>query len=222
MSFKPYIVGISGGSASGKTSFLRKLREGMPEDTVCIVSQDNYYLPMAQQQRDDNDQINFDLPSSIQRQQFFEDMQRLKSGQVVQINEYTYNNAARQVDKLVLEPAPIIIMEGLFIFHYEEIREELDLKVYIDARDEVKLERRLKRDILERGYSEEAILYQWHNHVLPCYSQFLRPYRDDADIIVTNNKSFDKGLSVLLDHLKEVLKSDTWSANKNSLLEHFE
>ena len=204
MIVKPYIVGISGGSASGKTSFLRNLVEHLPFGQVCIVSQDNYYRPRELQLKDENGQINFDLPTSIDRIAFFNDMQRLAQGETITLMEYTFNNAGRAAHEIVVKPAPVIVMEGLFVFHYEEIREALDLKVYIDAREEVKLERRLKRDRDERGYDHETVIYQWNNHVMPSYQKYLRPYRDEADIIVTNNLNYDKGLQVLVNHLRAV------------------
>jgi uridine kinase len=207
MSQRPYIVGISGGSASGKTSFLKHLSEALPAGNLCIVSQDNYYRPKDQQLRDENGQINFDLPTSIDRQAFHADMQRLMRGESIRIKEYTFNNASREALEVEMHPAPILVMEGLFIFHYAEIRDELDLKVYIDARDEIKLERRLKRDRDERGYEHDVVLYQWNNHVMPSYMQFLRPYRDEADIIVTNNSSYDLGLDVLKNHLAMVISN---------------
>lgn len=202
MNVKPYIVGISGGSASGKTSFLRNLAEHLPAGQLCIVSQDNYYRPRELQMKDENGQINFDLPTSIDRVAFFNDMQRLSQGETITLMEYTFNNAGRATREIIVKPAPIIVMEGLFVFHYEEIREALDLKVYIDAREEVKLERRLKRDRDERGYDHETVIYQWNNHVMPSYQKYLRPYRDEADIIVTNNLNYDKGLQVLCNHLQ--------------------
>jgi uridine kinase len=204
MSVKPYIVGISGGSASGKTSFLRNLVEQLPSGQLCIVSQDNYYRPKELQLKDENGQINFDLPTSIDRIAFFNDMQRLAKGDTISLMEYTFNNVGRAANEIVIKPAPIIVMEGLFVFHYEEIREALDLKVYIDAREEVKLERRLKRDRDERGYDHETVIYQWNNHVMPSYQKYLRPYRDEADVIVTNNLNYDKGLQVLCNHLRTV------------------
>jgi uridine kinase len=206
MNTRPYIVGISGGSASGKTSFLNQLKAELPFESVCVVSQDNYYRPREFQEKDENGQFNFDLPTSIDRGAFYTDMERLSAGESLSIKEYSFNNASRIAHSILLEPAPIIVMEGLFIFHYEEIRNELDLKVYIDARDEVKLQRRLKRDKDERGYPEDTVLYQWHNHVMPSYQRYLRPYRDDADIIITNNVSYKKGLTVLVNHLKVVLE----------------
>lgn len=205
MSKHPYLVGISGGSASGKTSFLKKLRSSLPEGSTCVVSQDNYYLPKEKQLKDENGHINFDLPTSIHRDAFFQDMMRLMKGETIQLQEYTFNNASHTSTVIHLDPAPIIIMEGLFIFHYEEIRDQLDLRVYIEAREDVKLNRRLKRDKDERGYPEDIVMYQWKNHVMPSYHQYLQPYRDQSDIIITNNDSFDIGLEVLVNHLKTKL-----------------
>jgi uridine kinase len=205
MSFRPYIVGISGGSASGKSSFLNDIFKKMPEKSISLVSQDNYYVSKELQVKDENGKENFDLPTSIDRKAFYDDMYKLMQNETIVINEYTFNNDAAQNRKIIVKPAPIIILEGLFIFYYEEIRQVLDLSIYIDAKDEVKLERRLKRDSEERGYPEAEVLYQWHNHVLPSYYKYLRPYRDLAHVIVTNNTNYQKGLQVIVDHLKQRL-----------------
>jgi len=153
MSRKPYLVGIVGGSASGKTSFLRDLVARLPERTCCVVSQDNYYRTIDEQARDANGFPNFDLPTSIHRTRFFEDMCALVRGETITKTEYTFNQRDRPAQLITIEPADVIIMEGLFVFHYEEIRRLLDLRVFIDAREDHRKERRLKRDLDERGYS---------------------------------------------------------------------
>jgi len=209
MTGKPYIVGIAGGSASGKTSFLRDLCDNFPAGSVSVLSQDNYYLPREKQQCDESGEINFDLPNSIHREDFANDLQKLISGQTVERTEYGFNNPEHKAGKVLIHPAPIIIMEGLFVFYYEEIRSLLDLKVYLDVREEVKLKRRILRDALERGYSESAVRIKWQNHVMPSYKQFLRPYRDTADIVIPNNSNYLKGLEVLKNHLLSVLVEKT-------------
>lgn len=204
MSYDCHIIGIAGGSASGKTSFLRDLEQTLPEGSVCVVSQDNYYHPKEMQHIDENGEINFDLPTSIDRNQFYQDLKSLSRGESIIKKEYTFNTNAKP-RKIKVDPAPIIIMEGLFIFHFEEIRNMLDLRVFLDVREDLKLERRIKRDIQERGYPEAAVRYQWDNHVMPSYKAYLRPFRDDANIIITNNHTFDKGMKVLADHLRALL-----------------
>jgi uridine kinase len=203
--YQPYIVGIAGGSASGKTSFLRELKENMPKGSVCIISQDNYYKPIEQQERDANGEINFDLPEAINRVQFYRDLINIRKGEEITIKEYTFNKKDKAPGYLKVKPAPIIVMEGLFIFHYEEIRKALDLRVFIDARENVMLARRIKRDADERGYDEADVRYRWENHVTPSYKQFLKPYRDDCHVIITNNSHYKKGLAVLLNHLRAEL-----------------
>tara|TARA_B110000305_G_C19404704_1_gene622060 strand:+ start:406 stop:1074 length:669 start_codon:yes stop_codon:yes gene_type:complete len=208
MTWEPYIIGIAGGSASGKTSFLRDLKDKMPKGSLCIISQDNYYKPIEEQQEDENGEVNFDLPESIDRNHFYDDLKKLRQGDTIKIKEYTFNNKDKELGYLLVKPAPVIVMEGLFIFHYEEIKKALDLRIYIDAHESVKLERRIKRDSLERGYPEKTVRYQWDNHVMPSYKKFLRPYRDDCHIIITNNSHYTKGLGVLTNHLNSLLPEE--------------
>jgi uridine kinase len=208
MNWEPYIIGIAGGSASGKTSFLKDLKDKMPKGSVCIISQDNYYKPIEEQQTDENGEVNFDLPESIDRNHFYDDLKKLRQGDTIKIKEYTFNNKDKEPGHLLVKPAPVIVMEGLFIFHYEEIKKALDLRIYIDAHESVKLERRIKRDSQERGYPEKTVRYQWDNHVMPSYKKFLRPYRDDCHIIITNNSHYTKGLEVLTNHLTSLLPEE--------------
>ena len=214
MAQQHYVVGIAGGSASGKTSFLNRLKEKLPNGSVCIISQDNYYRPQAEQQRDENGEVNYDLPSSFDKDAFFSDIKKLLANESISFEEYTFNNKAQKPCTITLHSAPIIIVEGLFVFHYPEIRHLLDLRVYLDVREELKLARRIKRDHDERGYPESVVRYQWTHHVQPSFKKFLKPYRDDSNIIITNNITFKKGLGVLTDHLlyrleKELIFSES-------------
>lgn len=205
---KHYVVGIAGGSASGKTSFLTRLKDNLPAGSVSIISQDNYYKPKDQQQIDENGQVNYDLPTSIDKDAFFRDIQTLLSGKSITFQEYTFNNPDRKPVLKTIDPAPILVVEGLFVFHYPEVRHLIDLRVYLDVREDIKLQRRIKRDRDERGYPEAVVRYQWEHHVLPSYKKFLKPYRDDSHIIITNNITFDKGLAVLTDHLHYRLEKE--------------
>lgn len=213
MAGKHYVVGIAGGSASGKTSFLRQLEKSLPDGSVSIISQDNYYKPRAEQQKDENGEVNFDLPTSIDKDAFFKDVKRLLDGHSISFREYTFNNAAQEPKTIIINPAPILVVEGLFVFHYTEIRQLLDLRIYLDVREELKLARRIKRDRDERGYPEAVVRYQWEHHVVPSFKKFLKPYRDDSHIIITNNITYDKGLAVLTDHLRYRLEKELMAAS---------
>lgn len=212
-----YLIGIAGGSASGKTYLLKALRDIFKPEEVCILSQDNYYHPAEKQALDEKGFINFDLPGAVDAGAFLEDIMKLRSGQKVKRQEYTFNQPGLVGKLLTLQPAPVIVAEGIFTFHFREVFKWLDLKIFLDCRDDIKLQRRLERDSRERGVPEEITLYQWHNHVCPGYDQYLLPYRDEADIILTNNEGFAKGLEILSDHITAVLRrGDSTSAQFSS------
>jgi uridine kinase len=155
---------------------------------VCLISQDDYYFPVAQDMTpEENKLYNFDLPSTINFEQFESDISKLLNNETIYKEEYTFNNPNIVPKMLEIKPAPIIIVEGLFILHFKEIAKLLNLKIFIDAHEDIALQRRLKRDLAERGYSNEDALYKWINHVLPAYNEFLLPYKHECDKIITNN-----------------------------------
>jgi uridine kinase len=184
---KPFIIGIAGGSGSGKTFFLNCFLHHFKQDEVTLVSQDDYYIPAGEMSQEENKLYNFDLPSTIDSDQFLRDIKQLLSGEVVYKKEYNFNNPLAVVKILEIKSAPIIIVEGLFILHFKEIAALLDHQIFVDADEQVALDRRIKRDGLERGYPEEDVLYKWHNHVLPAYKEYLLPYKGGCDKVVMNN-----------------------------------
>ncbi len=205
VSMKPYVIGICGGSGSGKTTFIKRLRERFATHELCIVSQDDYYLPRHQQHKDHNDEYNFDLPKSFDKKKFRTDLKKLMQGEKVTIEEYTFNNPDAKPKMLVFEPAPIIVIEGLFVFHYKKIAPLLDLKVFINAKENLKVIRRIHRDQVERGYPIEDVLYKYEHHVLPSFERFIQPYKEEADIVVNNNYDLERGLSVVEGFLRSKL-----------------
>ncbi len=194
---KPYIIGITGGSGSGKTRLLKQLLEGFDGRYVTCISQDDYYRPREYQLVDKNGELNFDRPESIDYEHFASDLRALSEGKSIQKEEYTFNNPSAEAKTLVRKSAPVILVEGIFIFHYKKISELIDLKIFIDARDYVKLQRRLKRDREERGYDADDVLYKYENHIMPSYQKFIEPYKEEADLVVPNNKDFENALHVI-------------------------
>lgn len=203
---KPLIVGITGGSGSGKTTFIRKLHERFSREELCILSQDDYYRPREEQYRDEQGIHNFDLPHSIDKKAFVRDVKRLMEGEVVRRQEYTFNNENATPRFLAFEPAPILIVEGLFVFHFKKIRKLLDLKVFLHAKENLKVIRRIKRDQVERNYPIEDVLYRYEHHVLPTFERYIKPYMDEADLVINNNQQFDWGLEVLSGFLQAYLR----------------
>lgn len=201
----PYVIGITGGSASGKTFFLHSLLSHFSEEEVCLISQDNYYKSLDAVPIDENGVENFDLPAAIDFETYAKHIKDLKNGKIVHQKEYVFNNPNAIPKILEFKPCPIIVVEGIFVFHSTEVSDLLDLKVFIDAKEHIKIKRRIIRDNNERGYDLDDVLYRWENHVAPTYEKFIEPTKCDADIIINNNKHFENGLKILSSFMKDKL-----------------
>ncbi len=207
---KPFIIGITGGSGSGKTFFLKSFLDHFRSNEICLISQDDYYVPVDGLSAEENKLYNFDLPAAINDQLFLGDIRKLIAGETIYKKEYTFNKPGVVAKMLEINPAPVFIVEGLFILHFEEIASLLDLKIFIECNDETALQRRIKRDGIERGYPEEDVLYKWNNHVGPAYSSFLLPHKDTCHKMITNNSNIAadlrKSAEVLSYEIKAQLK----------------
>ncbi|MDB2657329.1 hypothetical protein N9Y60_04660 [Crocinitomicaceae bacterium] len=186
------IVGICGGSGSGKTTLLKRLCSQFSDLQPSVFSMDNYYLPIEEQKLDEKGIHNFDLPTALNREQLVHDLRKLVSGSSIVVKEYHFNAPPDKNVLITIDPSPLIIVEGLFLFHFEEVRELIDYSVFIKVDPEVQLDRRLYRDQETRGYSREAILYQWENHVKPCYQNYLLPFEEQADFRFRNDANADE------------------------------
>lgn len=192
-----YTIGIAGGSGSGKTVFITEIAKQFSPQEICILSQDNYYKPIEEQTTDLTGLENFDLPESIDHERFYDDLKKLKRGEPLTLKEYTFNHRSQERRTLHIAPAPIIIIEGLFVHYFPNIADELDLKIFIEAKDYLKLSRRIVRDNKERGYDLEDVLYRFEHHVMPVYEKMLKPLKHQADLVIPNNRHFRHALEVL-------------------------
>ncbi|MBY0427146.1 MAG: uridine kinase [Cytophagales bacterium] len=199
---KPYIIGITGGSASGKTTFLNRLCSQFPPHELCLVSQDNYYKVRDQQPTDGNGIENYDTPQSIDSEVFVKDIKDLMMGKQIRRKEYTFNNPKSTAAEIVLNPAPVIVIEGVFIFWVKEIVDLIDLKLFIDAKEHIKLKRRIHRDLVERNYGLEDVLYRYEHHVSTAYDTYILPHKDTADLVIPNNHGFEAAFEVLTYFIK--------------------
>jgi uridine kinase len=212
---KPFVVGVAGGSGSGKTFFLKCFLEHFTADEVCLVSQDDYYIPVGHNMtKEENKLYNFDLPSTIDADRFEADISKLMRWETVYQQEYTFNNPDILPKMLEIKPAPIIIVEGLFILHFKKVANDLDMTIFIDADEDVALRRRLKRDLAERGYSNEDAYYKWVNHVVPAYKEYLLPFRNTCDRIVINNGDIADDIIKVTDDISQELREKVFGEKK--------
>lgn len=202
----PYIVGICGGSGSGKTFLLHQLLARLPEDKVTLISQDNYYKPKSEQVHDDEGLVNYDHPESLNLNELVSDLHALVKGNSFEREEYTFNNPhITTVNMLHFTPAPIVVVEGLFTLYESDMRNLLDLKLFVDADSHVRLTRRLRRDTTVRGQTMEQVLTDYNKYVAPMYQQFILPQRQYCDVAISNNHHMYRAVDMLVHHLEAVI-----------------
>lgn len=197
------IIGICGGSGSGKTTLQRRLFDFFSAYKPTIFSLDNYYKPIQKQFIDENGEVNFDLPTALDTERLYSDFEQLYNGNSIEVVEYHFNNAKRENVLLTLNPSNVIILEGLFVFYYQQLFKFINYSIFVDVDQGIQLDRRLYRDQELRGYSRESILYQWNNHVLPCYAKYLEPYKEKSNFIFVNNQFADDEFVRLMDAIKQ-------------------
>lgn len=197
-----FALGITGISGSGKTFFIQKLKEQL-KDLVAIISFDDYYKPYEDQAVDAAGITNFDLPDALFYDQFHQDLNTLLQGHPVVIKKYHFENYEAPESTEIIAPAPIIIAEGLFVFHFPEIDHLLNYRIFVESDLNLSLNRRLSRDTSERGIPEERSLYQWHHHVMPAYEQYILPHKTRCNMVIENQGPYLDNLHSILHQIKE-------------------
>ena len=200
------IVGIAGGSGSGKTTVVRKIIERLPAGEVAVISQDSYYrdnghLPLAQRQ-----EINFDHPRSLEFRLLVEHIKKLKKNISVNQPIYSYLTCTRQKETIEVKPLDVIILEGILILTNSQLRNLMNVKVFVDADADDRLARIICRDILERGRSVDKVLDRYEKTVKPMHLQFIEPTKRFADIIIPQGGNNEVGINVLASIIKQNLK----------------
>ncbi|MBL6667314.1 MAG: AAA family ATPase [Crocinitomicaceae bacterium] len=184
---KPFVIGICGGSGSGKTTLLKKLKHALGEHRVSVFTMDNYYLPKDEQAKDKNNVVNFDLPTALDENKLIKDLSALVGGESIEVKEYFFNAPVNHTKTVLIEPKEVLIVEGLFLFHFEGVKRKLDFSIYVEVDRKHQLSRRIERDKKTRGYTKEDITYQWYEHVVPCFEKYILPYKNEATFVFQND-----------------------------------
>ncbi|MCQ2308145.1 MAG: uridine kinase [Bacteroidales bacterium] len=178
------LIGIAGGSGSGKTTVVNKLIEALPEDSVSVISQDAYYWDNGSLPQAAKLEINFDHPDAIEWDLLVKHIDMLKNGETIPMPIYTYVTCARSKETISVKPAEVVIVEGILIFTCPELVKRLDIKMFVDTDGDDRLMRIIRRDIMERGRSVNDVLRHYETFVKPMHQQFIEPTKRLADIIL--------------------------------------
>lgn len=199
------IIGISGGTGSGKTTIARKVIESVGKEKVILIEQDSYYRNLEDMPMDERHQANFDHPDAIDGELLVNHLKRLKNGYEVEIPVYDFKTHTRSRKTENVTPKPVVIVEGILIFAEPRILSMLDVRVFVDTPSDVRFIRRLKRDISERGRTVESVIEQYYATVRPMHFEFVEPSKRNADIIIPEGGNPEVGIEFLCGKIREEL-----------------
>lgn len=179
-----YVVGVAGGTGSGKTTVAERIVEALPPDKVCILQHDNYYRDRLDLTYEERCQLNFDHPDSLETELLVEHLGRLRAGEPIAMPVYDFKTHRRSQQTVTIEPRPVIVVEGILVFVDERLRELVDLKLFVDTPADIRVFRRIRRDLEQRGRTFQSIREQYYASVRPMHLQFVEPSKSYADLII--------------------------------------
>ncbi|MCA1567170.1 MAG: uridine kinase [Acidobacteria bacterium] len=178
------IIGICGGTGSGKTTVANKILQAVSANEVAFIQQDSYYHDLDRMPLDYKQQVNFDHPDALDNDLMVEHVRALKAGRAVELPIYDFKNHVRRKETLGMKPKLIMILEGILIFNEKRLLDEMDIKVFVDTPDDIRFIRRLRRDVAERGRTVDSVIEQYLATVRPMHMQFVEPSKRYADVII--------------------------------------
>lgn len=203
------IVGIAGGSGSGKTTVVRKLMDVLADDQVVMIPQDAYYKDNSHLPLEERQKINFDHPDSVEFSLLIDHLKELKKGNPVNMPIYSYLTCLRSEDSILIQPATVIVVEGILILCDNGLRDMFDIKVFVDADADDRLGRIMQRDIEERGRNVHMVLERYYKTVKPSHLQFIEPSKRYADIIIPEGGDNKVGIDILVTIIEKHLKKNS-------------
>ncbi len=201
-----FVIGIAGGTGSGKTTVVKKILSQLNKNQVSFLAQDSYYKDNSHLPLEERQKINFDHPESIEFELLTRHIELLKNSNTVEQPTYSYLSCTRQDETIRVEPKPVIIVEGILIYTYKPLVDLIDIKVYVDADADDRLSRVITRDMNERGRTAEMVLERYEKTVKPMHLQFIEPSKRYADIIVPQGGMNDIAIGILLNTIEKKLE----------------
>lgn len=199
-----YVVGVAGGTGSGKTTVAERIVEALPPEHVCIIQHDNYYRDRPELTYDDRCKLNFDHPDSLETDLLIAHLARLKDGEAIDMPIYDFKSHRRSEDTLPVEPRAVIVVEGILVFTDPRLRDQLDLKLFVDTPADIRVFRRIRRDLEHRGRTFQSIREQYYATVRPMHLQYVEPSKAYADLIIPEGGRNRVALDLILAKLLSI------------------
>ncbi|GAD05989.1 uridine kinase [Porphyromonas crevioricanis JCM 15906] len=212
MIMKTTIIGVAGGTASGKSTLVRKLQEAFQEEEVLILCHDFYYKAHDELPLEERAKLNYDHPDAFDTDVMVADIQELKAGRSIARPVYSFVEHNRLPQTVEVHPARVIILDGILILENKKLRDLMDVKVFVDTDADVRLGRRLSRDIQERGRSVDSVLDQYFGTVKPMHEEFVEPSKKYADLIIPEGGFNSVALSLLMENIRSLITKDLYSS----------
>lgn len=203
---KPFIIGVAGGSGSGKTTVVNHIIQKVGQENLVLIQHDSYYRDLKHQPFEERARQNFDHPASLETELLIRHIQALSSGYSIEMPVYDFTQHVRFEETQTLTPKPVILVDGILIFYEKELRDLMNLKLFVDTDSDVRLLRRLRRDILERKRSVEGVLDQYERFVRLMHLEFVEPTKRYADIIIPHGGENLAALNMLNALISDILK----------------
>jgi len=199
------IIGIAGGTGSGKTTVVRKIAEALPPHHVVVVPLDSYYNDTSHMTEEERHAINFDHPDAFDWKLLIKQVNELRNGQAVEQPTYSYIKCNRLKETLHVEPKPVIIIEGIMTLLNKKLRDMMDLKIFVDTDSDERLIRNIQRDVLERGRTVDMVISRYLEVLKPMYEQFIEPTKKYADLIIPQGGENHKGINILCKYIESLV-----------------
>lgn len=204
---KPFVIGIAGGTGSGKTTIAEKIASSVPTGTATVLTHDAYYRDLRSLTPEARGRINFDHPDSLETDLLIDHLARLRAGETIEMPQYDFSRHARLDETIPVKPMPLLIVEGILVFVEPKLRELMDLKIFVDTDADIRILRRIRRDIEVRGRSFESIRDQYYATVRPMHLQFVEPSKRHADVILPEGGRTDVALDLILSKAQAIATS---------------
>jgi len=202
------VIGIAGGTGSGKTTVVNRIVEFFTEGEVAVMTQDAYYYDNSDLPLEERRRKNFDHPDSVEFSLMVDHIRQLREGKSILQPTYSFITCTRLAETVVIEPRHVLIVEGILCLSDENLRKLMDVKVYVDCASDVRLSRVIRRDIMERGRNVETVLDRYEKTVRPSHLQFIEPTKNFADIIVPQGGMNEKAIEILTHYIRQMLRKE--------------